>query len=116
MGDTEMASDAPKFLPARMAWAQSTRSQYFTFQASQAARALREEDLPTVKRCFDYIDRLTSLLTDPDASPTAIAKWQSMVTSVSKEIGLGPGARQALGIKTEVKPGSRLDAFRNAES
>lgn len=121
LGDAELASDAPAFLPARSSWLAETRKTYAEYAQSQAARALRAEDMPVVRRLFDYIDRLTRFWDQIPDNPIDAAKalqsirlLQGLVSTLSREVGLGPSARQSLGIRTETRPGSKLDAFRRS--
>jgi phage terminase small subunit len=119
LGDAELAPEAPSFLPARTSWLAETRKTYTEYAGSQAAKALRSEDMPVVRRLFDYIDRLTRFWDQVPDNPEdarnalqAIRALQALVTALSREVGYGPAARQALGIRTETRPGSALAAFR----
>jgi hypothetical protein len=121
LGDAELAASAPAFLPARQSWTAETRRTYAEYAQSQSAKALRPEDLPVVRRLFDYIDRLSrfwdKVPDDPDEARgplQAIRVLQDLVSKLSREVGFGPSARQSLGIRTETRPGSALDVFRQS--
>jgi hypothetical protein len=91
--------------------------------ASATARALRAEDVSAVLRLFGYQDELAQRWdafvegrTEDERDALSIIRGlESMVTSLATSLGIGPRARQSIGIKTETKPGSRLDAFRASE-
>ncbi len=116
LGDAELAA-SPIFLAPRAGWSTETREEYDAYRTSEAAKALRAEDVYTVRRLFDYIDGLTLLWSTAGAagydraSLLAIATLQRMVSELSTQLGIGPRARQGLGIKTEAQPGDALDAF-----
>lgn len=81
-------------------------------------RALRDEDGFLVTQLFEYIDKLSRFWEyvpdTPDAAQRALSAvrvLQSMISSLAKDLGIGPAARTAMGINTETKPGSRLKAF-----
>ena len=106
--------------PARESWRDDTVTAFETYARSDAARALRAEDTAAVFRLFDYLDRramwwdsVPTEATAPRAHEaiTAIKSLESMIQSLATSIGLGPRARRDLGILTEVKTGSRLEAF-----
>jgi hypothetical protein len=120
LADVELASAAPAMPKARESWRDDTVTAFETYARSEAARALRSEDTAAVFRLFDYLDRraawwdsVPESATAPRAHEaiTAIKSLESMIQSLANSIGLGPRARRDLGILTEVKPGSRLDAF-----
>jgi phage terminase small subunit len=121
LNDAELAAAAPAFLPPRERWTAETRRTYAEYAQSQAAKALRAEDTPVVRRLFDYIDRLSrfwdKVPDDPDDAKgplQSIRLLQDLVSKLSREVGFGPSARQSLGIRTETRPGSALDAFRQS--
>lgn len=119
IGDVELAAVAPRFPNVDPGWLPATQAAYGRFRRSVTARALRDVDMPAVRRLFSYSDRLDRLLAtldDPEVDAAAAVRqvraWQAVISSVSAELGVGPRARQSLGIRTEVAVGSRLDAFR----
>lgn len=107
LGDAELADQAPSFL-APGQWHDETINAYHAFANSTAARALRPEDIWTVRRLFHYLDRLAHT----DLSLAELRTLEDVVAKLSTQVGYGPRARLGLGIKTETRPGSRLAAFR----
>lgn len=118
--NAELAETAPTFLPPRPAWSASTKRSYVEYGASPAARALRPDDLWGVRQLFDYIDRLDIAWAKVPDAPTPAARQtlnvvrvlQDLVSRRSKEYGLGPSARKALGIPDAPPHVSKLDQYR----
>lgn len=119
IGDAEMVSAAPVFPPLPRRWREETRANFRTYTSSETARALRAEDVPAVMRLFAYQDELAQRwdafiggnVDDEKDALTVIRALESMSNALATSLGIGPRARQSLGIKTESKPGSRLAAF-----
>jgi hypothetical protein len=115
-----MVDARPDFPPLPRRWRAETRDAFRVYIASDTARALRAEDVPAVMRLFAYTDELAQRwdawmegnVTDTREALAVIRTLDAMVTALSTSLGIGPRARQSLGIKTETKPGSKLDAFR----
>lgn len=120
LGDAELVGGAPSFPPLPRRWRAETRDAFRVYEKSETARALRAEDVPAVMRLFGYQDELAQRwdafiegnIEDEKDALTVIRALESMGTALATSLGIGPRARQSLGIKTESKPGSRLDAFR----
>jgi|SRR5580704_2773934 hypothetical protein len=130
LGDAEMTATALTFprLPNR--WLTETRAAFRAYERSETAKALRAEDVPAVMRLFEYLDALTkrwelmqrraddafsngtAATLDEREAIAVIRQLEGMVITLAAALGVGPRARQSLGIKTEHRPGSRLDAFR----
>ena len=119
-GNAELATVAPRFLPARRRWTAETRERYRTLQRSDAARALRPEDVSTVRRLFDYSDELarrwdaweTGARCDRDAL-AVIKALEAMVSTLTRSLGIGPVIRVSLGLQGNISTPKRpkLAAF-----
>ena len=86
---------------------------------TRAERALR--DTPQALRLYDYLDKLDrmwrSVPDDPREareSLLAVRTLQNLISALARELGVGPLARRNLGVLTEARPMSKLEAF-NAE-
>ncbi len=116
-----MVGAVPTFPSLPRRWRAETRDAFRVYEKSETARALRAEDVPTVMRLFAYQDELAQRwdafidgrVEDEKDALTVIRALESMSNALATSLGIGPRARQSLGIKTETKPGSRLDAFRD---
>jgi hypothetical protein len=120
LGDAELSATPIKLPPANDRWLESTRKAWNVYAKSQAAQALRAEDFPFAVLCYEYQDRIAKALNSIDmaADPAEESKalvnvksWQGMILQLANHLGIGPAARQRMGIKTNEKPGSRLQAF-----
>lgn len=120
LGDAELVGAVPEFPALPRRWRAATRDAFRTYERSETARALRAEDIPAVMRLFAYTDELAQRwdafidgnIDDERDALAVIRALESMATALATSLGIGPRARQSLGIKTETKPGSRLEAFR----
>jgi hypothetical protein len=104
----------PRWLPATRRW-------YKTYEASEAARALRDEDMPTVRLyaiLMDHHDRLMAVL-DTQTGMEEARTFRSLrglfgqMHAIATALGMFPAGRLRLGIETNMPeaPGARLDAF-----
>ena len=123
LGDAELATEAPTFPPLPRRWRPETREAFRVYAGSETAKALRVEDVPAVMRLFAYQDELAQRwdalldgnVSDEGEAVRIIRALESMTTALATSLGIGPRARQSLGIKTEKRPGSRLDAFNSED-
>lgn len=119
VSDGELSESAIPFPPAGEHWTERTRAHYSTYVESETARLLRAEDVPNAVRLFEYLDRLARMIGALDDIPDdGVAKalanvkaMESMVITLSNHLGIGPNARARLSVKTNDKPGSKLEAF-----
>jgi hypothetical protein len=82
------------FLDEPDEWLPSTTAAYLAFQLSEAARALRAEDLSSVVALFRFVDRRDRLLDELDADPKTariqllmIRTMQGCVDSLASQLG-----------------------------
>jgi hypothetical protein len=113
-----MGETAPRFLPAGKTWSMEVKRAYRTFQVSETAKFLRKEDVWAVRRLYDYLNQVQHLWDTlinakaPDKEAVAmVATLENIISRLSTSVGLGPKARQSLGISTQRKPGSKFDDF-----
>lgn len=122
-GDTRRRVPAPTGTnaamgPAAANWLPSTRRAWELYTQGEAAKILRVEDEPAVRRLFSRIDKLSLLWEavpdDPGLAEKALRSVRildAMVARGCAELGIGPLARARLGIGTAPKPRSALDDF-----
>ncbi len=100
----------------------TTKRGYAAFCVSTAARSIREAEIHLVTRYFDVVDKESALWRDYEATTNPRQAHEvlqnaqvvhRMVISLGREIGVSPLSRRNLGVaSTNIRPGSRLEAFR----
>lgn len=126
-GDTRRRVPSPTGTNAAMGpavgnWLPSTQRAWESYTQSEAAKILRVEDEPAVRRLFGRIDKLTRLWEavpdDPNDAEKALRSVRildAMVARGCAELGIGPLARARLGIGSAPKQRSALDDFLGKE-